>query len=306
MANKKQKIIPCFWFDDQAKEAVNFYASVFNQTTIKNISRYPETGQEIHGKEAGSVMTVDFEIEGYSLIALNGGPQFTPNQSISFFLNFDSSKDANASENLDQMWNKLIDGGTALMELGEYPFSSKYGWVQDKFGITWQLMLSNPDGEDRPFIVPSFMFSGENTNKAEKAVSFYTSVFDNSKTGNLFRYPEDTGPAKKGSLMYGDFMIENTWFAIMDAGTEMDIAFNEGISMFLHCKNQDEIDYYWKKLSAVPEAEQCGWLKDKYDVSWQIVPKHMNELICNDRAMEVMLKMKKIDIEELRKASQEI
>jgi predicted 3-demethylubiquinone-9 3-methyltransferase (glyoxalase superfamily) len=300
MANSKQKITPCLWFDDQAKEAAEFYTSVFDQSKIKNVSHYLEVGQEIHGKEAGSVMTVDFEIKGFTFTALNGGPHFTPNQSISFFLNFDPSKDANAAEKLERMWDELGDGGKILMELGEYPFSPKYGWVEDKFGITWQLMLSNPEGEDRPFIISSFMFSKENTNKAEEAVNFYTSVFRNSQTGNLFRYPEDTGPAKEGSLMYGDFMIGSTWFAIMDSGAEMDFTFNEAISLVVKCENQAEIDYYWQELSAYPENEQCGWLKDKFGVSWQIIPEKMGELINSPEARSTMLQMKKIDIEGLR------
>jgi predicted 3-demethylubiquinone-9 3-methyltransferase (glyoxalase superfamily) len=302
MANKKQKITPCLWLDDQAKEAAEFYTSIFYHAEIKNVTHYSDAGQEIHGKEAGSVMTVEFEVEGYSFIALNGGPHFRPNPSISFFLNFDPSKNSKAAENLDRIWNKLSDEGTALMELGEYPFSPKYGWLQDKFGITWQLMLSNPEGEDRPFIVPSLMFSGENTNKAEEAVNFYTSVFGNSKIGNLAHYPENTGPAKKGSLMYGDFMIENTWMAAMDSGTELDFTFNEGISMFINCEDQDEIDYYWGKLSAVPEAEACGWLKDKYGISWQVVPENISELVNSPQAVNAIWQMKKIDIAKLEVA----
>jgi predicted 3-demethylubiquinone-9 3-methyltransferase (glyoxalase superfamily) len=302
MTNITQKITPCLWFDDQAEEAANFYASVFNQSTIKNVSQYPQRGQEIHGKEAGSVMTVKFEVEGYSFIALNGGPHFTPNPSISFFVNFDPSKDAQAEESLERMWNELTTGGKVLMDLDEYPFSPKYGWGQDKFGISWQLILTNPDGEDRPFIVPSLLFSGENTNKAEEAVNFYTSIFDNSKTGNLARYPENTGPAKKGSLMYGDFMIENIWLAAMDSGTEHDFNFNEAISSQVFCENQEEIDYYWEKLSAIPESEQCGWLKDQYGVSWQIIPKNMSELMNSPEAMNAMLQMKKIDIAKLENA----
>jgi predicted 3-demethylubiquinone-9 3-methyltransferase (glyoxalase superfamily) len=303
MENNSNKITPCLWFDDQADEAANFYTSVFDQSKIKNVSRYPEAGREIHGREAGTVMTVDFEVENFSFTALNGGAYFTPNPSISFFLNFDPSKDIRAEENLERIWTKFIDDGTVLMELGEYPFSSKYGWVKDKFGITWQLILSNPEGEDRSFIVPSLMFSKENTNRAEEAVNFYTSVFDNSKSGNLFRYPQDTGPAKKGSLMYGDFMLENTWMAIMDSGTDLDFTFNEGISIFLHCENQHEIDYYWEKLSAVPEAEQCGWLKDKYGISWQVVPENISELVNSSQAVNAIWQMKKIDIANLEEAN---
>src|SRR5699024_10964599 len=130
--------------------------------------------------------------------------------------------------------------------------------------------------------------------KAEEAIKFYTDTFSYSKIGSLHHYPDDTGPAKKGSIMYGDFMIENTWIAAMDSGVKHAFNFNEAVSIIVDCENQDEIDNCWTKLSAVPEAEQCGWLKDKYGVSWQVVPRNMSDLITTKEATEAMMKMKKI------------
>jgi predicted 3-demethylubiquinone-9 3-methyltransferase (glyoxalase superfamily) len=159
-----QKITPCLWFDDQAEEAAEFYTSVFRNSKIGNVSRYSEAGQEVHGKPAGTVMTVAFELDGQTFTALNGGPIFK---------------------------------------------------------------------------------------------------------------------------------------------------FNEAISLQVDCETQEEVDYYWQKLSegGDEKAQQCGWLKDKYGVSWQIVPRILVEIL-NDtdksksqRAMTAMLKMKKIDIDELKRAA---
>jgi predicted 3-demethylubiquinone-9 3-methyltransferase (glyoxalase superfamily) len=157
-----QKIVPNLWFDSEAEEAANFYVSVFKNSKVKKVSYYPDTGQEITGKAAGTVMTVEFELDGQEFLALNGGPIFK---------------------------------------------------------------------------------------------------------------------------------------------------FNEAISFIVNCESQEEVDELWSKLSAVPESEQCGWLKDKYGVSWQIIPTALNELV-NDpdpekakRAMNAMLKMKKIDIAELKRAA---
>lgn len=297
------KILPSLWFDDCAEEAMHFYASVFPHSKIDKIRYYPENAQNKHlqGK-TGKVLHGQFEIGGYSMAAMDGGPLFPFNPSISFFVNFDPSREENAADHLQKIYKRLMEGGKALMELGEYPFSREYAWIEDKYGVSWQLILTNPTGEKRPFIMPSFMFNRENTNRAEEAIRFYTSLFEDSESGNLARYPEDTGPAQKGALMFGDFRIARHWFAIMDAGMEQDFSFNESISWIVRCKNQQEIDFLWEKLSAVPESEQCGWCKDKYGISWQIIPANMGELIGNSAALEAMMRMKKIKIKELENA----
>lgn len=295
----QQKIIPNLWFDG-AKEAVDFYISAFPNSRMIATSYYPDSTEEgladFQREFAGKELSIDFEIGGQRFAAINGGPAFKFNPSTSFMVNFDPSRDEQASEHLDELWGKLAAGGKVLMELGEYPYSKRYGWVEDRYGLTWQLILTDPSGEPRPFIIPVLMFSKENTNHAEEAISFYLSVFKNSKLGTTAQYTEPTGPAQAGALMFGDFMLENQWFAAMDSGEEQDFTFNEAVSFLVACKDQAEIDYFWEKLSAVPESEQCGWLKDKYGVSWQIVPENLEELMQKPDGFAKLMQMHKIVI----------
>jgi predicted 3-demethylubiquinone-9 3-methyltransferase (glyoxalase superfamily) len=225
-----------------------------------------------------------------------------------FLLNFDPSKDKRARENLDALWDKLSQGGAALMPVDKYPFSERYGWIQDKYGLSWQLILSDPGGEERPFITPALLFIGAVCGKAEEAANFYLSVFRNTKRGIIARYPAGMAPDKEGTIMFTDFMLENQWFAAMDSAREHGFAFNEALSFMVSCGTQEEIDHYWEKLSAVPEAEQCGWLKDKYGLSWQVVPSDMDEMMRKGtpgqmaRVTRAFLKMKKFDLAALRHA----
>lgn len=296
-----QKIVPHLWFDKEAREAAGFYCKTFPDSRIVN-------SVVLHGTPGSDTEALTFNLSGYDFMAISAGPYFKVNPAISFILNFDPSQDNQAAIHLKELWDKLIDGGKALMPLQEYPFSKQYGWVQDKFGISWQLMLTDPAGEPRPFITPSLMFASTNTNKAEEAMQFYLEVFKNAKLGTVARYPKDTGPAKQGSLMFADFRLENQWFAAMDSGVEQPLTFTEAVSLLINCNSQEEIDYYWAKLSAVPEAEQCGWLKDKYGVSWQVTPGALNDMLYNgtpeqvDRVTQAFLKMKKLDLAQLEAA----
>lgn len=293
----QQKITPNLWFDGNAKEAVDFYTSAFTDGKINTTVNYPAEGLLDFQKDmAGKVLTVDFELGGCQFTAINAGPEFKFNQSTSFMLNFDPSQNDTAKEDLDELWNKLVDGGEVMMELGEYPYSKRYGWLKDRYGLTWQFILTDPTGEPRPFIIPSLLFNSENTNKAEEAIAFYKTVFKDVRDGTIARYPEATGPAKEGSIMFADFMLENQWFAAMDSGVEMNAPFNEAVSFMIICKDQEEIDYYWEKLSVVPESEQCGWCKDQFGVSWQVCPENMGELMEKPNAFANMMQMKKIVI----------
>lgn len=293
-------IIPHLWFDKEAKEAAEFYCSVFPDSRITSMTT-------LHSTPSGDCDDVSFTVWGHPFMAISAGPLFKFNPSISFFVNFDPSREKNAREKIDEVWNKLSEGGTTLMPLDKYPFSEWYGWVQDKYGVTWQLILTNPEGELRPRIIPSFMFVGKNCGKAEEAREFYLSVFRNSKSGALVRYSSGQEPDKEGTVMFTDFMLENTWFTAMDSPREHPFNFNEAISLVICCETQEEIDYYWEKLSAEPEAEQCGWVKDKYGVSWQIVPAALDEMMTQgtpeqrDRITQAFLQMKKLNISELKK-----
>jgi predicted 3-demethylubiquinone-9 3-methyltransferase (glyoxalase superfamily) len=296
-----QKIIPHLWFDTQAKEAAEFYCQVFPHSKVTS-------SYVLHDTPSGDCDVLAFNLNGHDFMAISAGPYFKLNPSISFMVNFDPSQDPEAELHLNELWAKLFDGGEALMPLHEYPFSKLYGWVKDKFGITWQLMLTDPAGEPRPFIIPSLMFSGDNINKAEDAMKFYVEVFKNTKQGTVARYQQDTGPAKKDSIMFADFMLEHQWFAAMDSGVEQPFTFNEAVSLLINCDTQEEIDYYWGKLSAVPEAEQCGWLKDTYGVSWQVSPTALGRMMQKGtpeqvaRVTQAFLKMKKFDLAALESA----
>ncbi|RYZ19573.1 MAG: VOC family protein, partial [Sphingobacteriales bacterium] len=133
-------------------------------------------------------------------------------------------------------------------------------------------------------------------------------IFKNSRTGNIYRYGEEQQHDKPDSVMYADFMLEKSWFAIMDSGHAHKFDFNEAISFMVNCQDQSEIDYYWNKLTADPASEQCGWLKDKFGLSWQITPSAMNDMLSNgtaeqvDRVTQAFLPMKKLEIAPLEKA----
>lgn len=301
--SQMQKIIPHLWFDKEAKEAANFYVKAFGKGSKVN------SVNVLRNTPSGDCDVVSFALAGYNFMSISAGPYFKFNPSISFMVNFDPSQDNNAKANLDALWKILSEGGTPLMPLDKYPFSEQYGWIQDKYGVSWQLILTKPEGEQRPFIIPSMMFTGDITGKADEAIDFYVSVFKDSRRGLTAPYPEGAAPEKAAKIMFAEFMLEGQWFTAMDSGHMHKFGFNEAVSLLVQCKDQKEIDEYWNKLSAVPEAEQCGWLKDKYGVSWQINPLKLDELMNSgdqakvDRVTKAFLQMKKFDLATLEKAA---
>ncbi|UOQ45600.1 VOC family protein [Halobacillus salinarum] len=304
MTMTNQTLVPHLWYDKEAKEAAAFYTSIFPNSGIM----YETTLQDT---PSGDCDLISFELWGRKFMAISAGPFFKFNPSLSFMVHFDSSREKDAGEKLNEMWSRLSEGGTVLMPLDTYPFSDRYGWIQDKYGLSWQLMLTNPEREEWPPLVPSLMFTGDKYGRAEAAIHFYLSAFKHSELGQMVRYPKEVEPDNKGAVMYSDFMLENQWFAAMDSAGEHQFRFNEAVSFMVYCDNQEEINYYWEKLSAVPESEQCGWLKDKYGLSWQIVPKQMDEMMsCGTpeqigRVNQAVLKMKKLDLAELQAVYEE-
>jgi predicted 3-demethylubiquinone-9 3-methyltransferase (glyoxalase superfamily) len=301
MTKSNQNIVPHLWFDKEAKEAVTFYASIFQNSKITKVTPLDAT-------PSGDTHLVSFELWGQEFLAINAGPFYKFNPSVSFMVHFNPSREKDASEKIDEVWNKLSEGGTVLMPLNKYPFSDKYGWIQDRYGLSWQLILTNREDEERPAIMPSLMLVGEQSGKAEEVIKFYISVFKNAKQGPIVRYPHGMEPEQEGTIMYADFMIDNQWLAAMDSALDHQFHFSEAISLTVYCDTQAEIDDYWDKLSAVPKSEQCGWLKDKYGMSWQIVPREKDKMMKNGtpeqvaRVIQATLKMKKLDLAELKKA----
>lgn len=292
-----QKIIPNIWHVGTADEAAEFYAHAIPLTTVGETVRYPTEGLlDFQQPLAGSTLTQEIDIDGYRMILVNSGNEFRPNPSINFFLNFDPARFDNAEDALRETRERLSEDGTVLMDVGEYPHSPLYGWVEDKYGVSWQLMLTNPEGEPRPFVVPQLMFCGAAQNHAEEATDHYAETIAHSVPGNRVRYSDMGQEAPNGAnIVFSDFQLGGQWFAAMDSAVDQDFTFSEGISLMINADDQQEIDQLWDALSAVPEAEQCGWLKDQWGLSWQVVPANMAELMARPGAYEKLMQMKKMD-----------
>ena len=291
-----QKIVPSLWYDRQAAEAADLYTSIFAHSRIGSITRAGKAGFEVHGLPEGTVLNIEFEIEGQRFIAINGGPVFKFTPAVSFLVA------CRAREEVDEIWGKLSQGGTALMDLGEYPFSQRYGWTQDRYGLSWQVMFVG-DRAVKQKITPALMFTGEKSGKAETAIRFYTALFHNAGTGDIARHGQGTGPDLEGTIMHAAFTLENQEFAAMDSGRGHDFTFNEAVSFMVECRTQKEIDYYWERLIADGGQESmCGWLKDRFGLSWQVAPAVLGRMLRDsdagkvERVTNALLAMKKLDI----------
>jgi predicted 3-demethylubiquinone-9 3-methyltransferase (glyoxalase superfamily) len=297
-----QKITPCLWFDDQAEEAAGFYTSLFGQSRIDAVSRYTAEGFEIHGRPEGTVMTVAFELAGYRFVALNGGPHFSFSPAISFYVVHETEAE------VDKLWEGLSDGGAVLMELGKYPWSEKYGWLSDKYGLSWQISLGKI-ADVGQVITPSLLFVGDQCGRAEEAIDLYTSVFDNSSITGILRFGADEAPNEEGTVKHAQFTLGGEVIMAMDSAFDHGFSFNEAVSLMIECGSQEEVDHFWKTLAeGGGEEGVCGWLKDRFGVSWQVVPASLNPMLRDSdgeraaRVTEAMLKMTKLDIGALERA----
>ena len=279
-----QLIYPCILFNKNAKEAAEFYTSVFPDSKITT----------------DSPIVVDISFGDQKLMLLNG-PDVQVNPSASFMYMTDSS------EEVEELWNKLIIGGKELMALDAYPWSKKYGWLQDKFGVSWQLYTGKKEDILQKY-TPNLMFTGTQNGRAEEAIQFYTSVFPNSGVQGIMKYGENGGDVA-GNVQHAQFHINGYYLMCMDSSGPHNFSFNEGVSMVVQCGSQDELDNYWNKLTANGGEESvCGWLKDKFGFSWQLFPTKVAELMGKGDAkksgkmMEALMEMKKLDIAKLEAA----
>lgn len=289
-----QKILPFLWFDSAAEEAARFYASSFPNSSLGAIRRYGEAGPGT----AGSVMSANFELSGLEIMALNGGPIFTFTPAVSFFVACDGPAE------VDAKWQRFSPGGSALMELGAYPFNERYGWVQDRFGLSWQFMV----GSGPQPIKPCLLFSGPAFGQAEGAMERYVSLFPDSRILSVARY----GPGlaqPEGAVGHAEFRLAGIDFCATESAFDHGYGFSQAQSFFVNCESQAEVDRLWEELSSGGERQQCGWLRDRYGVSWQIVPTILGELLSDPdprraaRVMKAMLGMGKLDIAALMAAA---
>ncbi|WP_315058662.1 VOC family protein [Chryseobacterium indoltheticum] len=280
-------IFPCLWYDGDAKESAEFYCKIFD------------------GKiTADTPVVLNLELFGQKLMLLNGGPHFEKNASVSFMVMCETE------DEVQKYWDQLQDGGIVLMALDSYPWSKKYGWVRDKFGVTWQLYLGEKKSEQR--IIPTLMFIHQNNGKAMEAMELYTEIFPNSKIESVLKYAEgvnDENHEVPENVQHAHFEIDGYSMFCMDNSYDHKFDFNEGISMVIMTNNHEETDHLWSSLTADGGRESmCGWLKDKFGMSWQIVPKRLIELMGDSdqqkakNVVQAMMKMQKIVIKDLEEA----
>jgi predicted 3-demethylubiquinone-9 3-methyltransferase (glyoxalase superfamily) len=292
------KVTPFLWFDTHAEAAMRFYTSIFENSRIVSIQYYPEGFEEgpMHGME-GRVLHGEFELAGERFFALDGGQVFSFTPAISFFVNCASEAEC------ETLWARLADGGTVLMPLEAHSFSAKFGWVADKYGLSWQLSVGTGPQKITPFL----MFTGEQYGRAEEAVRFYTSLFKNAGIVHL-KHHDAAANGQAHTVEWAAFHLDNRAFMASENNAEHSFGFSGAVSFYVNCDSQAEVDHFWQALSAVPEAEQCGWLQDRYGIMWQIIPEAMGALLSDPdaeksgRAMAAMLEMKKIDVAALERA----
>lgn len=298
MSQPNQLIVPNIWSNGVAQEQADFYLNTFRDARQGATQHYPTEGlPDFQQHLAGQPVVVDVEVAGFTFTLINAGPEFTPNPSLNLMVNFDPLLYSDAEEYLEQVYAALSDGGQVLMPLQEYPFAKKYAFVEDRYHVSWQLILTNPAGDPRPFLMPSLLFGGAAQNRCREAVQTYIDLLPDSRWGLVAEYPEPTGPADAGSIMFSDFQLGGQWFTAMDSGAEQPFTFSEGASLLVLADGQSEIDRLWEVLSTVPEAEQCGWCRDAFGLSWQVVPTNLGELMARPGAYENMMQMKKLEID---------
>lgn len=271
-------IYPCLWFDGKANEAATFYCNIFPNSTIST----------------NTPTVVIFHLNGNKFMGLNGGPKFKLNYASSIFVHCSSLDETK------RIWNALLEDAKVMMEIKEYPWSEQYGWLEDKYGCSWQIMKSDTDK-----MIPAFLFTADQLGNAKNAIDFYTQTFPNSSITNINYFDENTPFA--GKVTYGEFLINNNALIVQDGPGNHNVHFSEATSLVVNCKTQEDIDYFWNIFTTNGGQEsRCGWCKDQFGISWQVLPEQIASLMSDDtkgkRVMQEILKMKKIDLETLLNA----
>ena len=296
-----QKITPFLWMDGTAEQAATLYARLFPAGRTLAISRYGSEGFDQHHQPEGRAMVVELELAGVRLNLLNGGPMFRPTPAISFFVQLETVAEVAV------LWAGLLDGGLVLMPLQAYPWSEQYGWLNDRFGVSWQISVG-PISETGRAICPSLLFTGPQHGKAEAAIALYMSLFPGGSLMGILRH-DGSGGEVAGTVQHAQFTLGNETFMAMDSALPHGFSFTEGVSLMVSCAMQADIDRLWSALTAGGGApSMCGWLKDRFGLSWQIVPEALPRLMsgpdraASGRVMQALMAMRKIDIAALEAA----
>lgn len=280
----KEKITPCLWFNNQAKEAATLYCSAFDDAKIT----------------AESPFVTSISVSGQNLTLLDGGPKYKPNPSISFFYTCEKE------ETFNRIWEAFSKEGAVMMPAGKYPWANMYGWVTDKFGVSWQLAVGNISDTGQQ-VIPCLLFTGKQYGRAEEAIAHYTSIFRHTEIDGILHYGANELPDTEGNIKHAQLSLDGNKFMLMESAHDHRFSFSEGVSLTIHCETQKEIDYYWERLTESGTESMCGWLKDKFGVSWQIIPVVLNRIMSDPakagKAAQAFMNMRKLDIEQIVQAS---
>lgn len=258
------QIYPCLWFDGQARAAADFYCTLFNNSKII----------------ADSPILTKFELNKNKFMALNGGSKYKINPSISFSISCDSLEETN------NLWNQLMDRGKELMPIDRYEWSERFGCLQDRFGLSWQLSLNKRPVKQK--IKPCLIFANKNWGRTEEAINFYSSIFDHSSTDLLIHYYVNGNHTKK--VFYSEFTLNHLQLIAMDSQNEHNYSFNDAVSFVVECQSPKEIEFLRKKLTDGGQESISGWLKDRFGVSWQVVPAILGKLMENPKRADGLTK----------------
>lgn len=287
-----KQIGTCLWFDKEAEQAADFYTKIFKHSEKKAVTKYTDSSSKMSGMPKDSVMVVDLNIENMKVQALNGGPIFKHNPSMSYYISCDNEAE------LKDLWGKLSKDGSVEWELKKYEWSELYGWCNDKYGVSWQLILDRPKDK----IASAFLFTGDLYGRGEEAMNFYMSLFKNSRVESMYRDPQTN------KVAHAKFTLNDQEFVMMEGPGKEPMKPTNAFSFVINCEDQKEIDHYWEKLENGGTIEECGWLKDKFGVSWQVVPYQMDKMMSEgtpeqiDKVMGAMRDMKKLDLAKLESA----
>jgi predicted 3-demethylubiquinone-9 3-methyltransferase (glyoxalase superfamily) len=292
MAEIHQKIVPHLWFDHQADEAVHYYVSLFPESELTGSVVLPAT-------PSGDAEVFSFTLLGSRFMAINGGPLFRINPSVSFFVYCGSDRE------IERLYEELSNDGEVMFPLDSYPWARRYAFIQDRFGVAWQLDADPIVSAQK--IVPTILLGGTKGGMVREAMSFWSGCFPDSRILLEARADPSTG-LPEGSLLFAQFKLGGYLLNAMSSPLDHGYDFNEAVSLMVECSSQEEIDDFWQKLGAGGSEQPCGWLKDRFGLSWQVVPAEMNDLMFQsgseklERILRVLLPMKKLDLEALRNA----
>lgn len=274
-------IYPCLWFDTDIKQISDYYCGIFKNAIHKS----------------NNPITSYFSLMGTPFLALNGGPKYKVNAAISYYVYCGDEPE------IERLYAELLLEGKILMPLNKYPWSEKYAWIEDKYGVNWQLDVASIDSDQK--ILPSMLFVNEKMNKLKEAINFYTHIFPNSNTVIESPCPPEMNMATD-AILFAQYKLSGFLMNSMSSSHPHEFDFTPGNSFVVECDSQQEIDHYWDKLGEGGTYNKCGWLDDKFGVSWQIVPAILGSLMSDpakaQKVMEAFMKMDKFIIADLESA----